>query len=52
MAQQDHHPMIAGRRIKLKYAHAGGYNPPLIVIHGNQVSHTRIVQALLNELLP
>ena len=23
--------------MKLKYAHAGGYNPPIIVIHGNQV---------------
>ncbi len=29
-------PMINGRRIKLRYAHAGGQNPPLIVIHGNQ----------------
>jgi GTPase len=29
-------PMIQGRRIKLRYAHAGGQNPPLIVIHGNQ----------------
>ncbi len=29
-------PMIGGRRIKLRYAHAGGRNPPLIVIHGNQ----------------
>ncbi|MDF1621879.1 MAG: ribosome biogenesis GTPase Der [Pseudohongiella nitratireducens] len=33
----DHSPpMINGRRIKLKYAHTGGHNPPLIVIHGNQ----------------
>ncbi|TDG14893.1 ribosome biogenesis GTPase Der [Seongchinamella unica] len=33
----DHQPpMINGRRIKLRYAHAGGQNPPLIVIHGNQ----------------
>lgn len=38
MAQEDHQPpMVAGRRVKLKYAHAGGYNPPIIVIHGNQV---------------
>lgn len=37
MAIFDHQPpMHNGRRIKLKYAHAGGYNPPLIVIHGNQ----------------
>ncbi|MFK7977310.1 MAG: ribosome biogenesis GTPase Der [Halioglobus sp.] len=33
----DHSPpMINGRRIKLRYAHAGGQNPPIIVIHGNQ----------------
>jgi GTP-binding protein len=36
-AVADHEPpMINGRRIKLRYAHAGGQNPPLIVIHGNQ----------------
>jgi GTP-binding protein len=29
-------PMVHGRRIKLRYAHAGGANPPIIVIHGNQ----------------
>ena len=27
-----------GRRIKLRYAHAGGHNPPIVVIHGNQVA--------------
>jgi GTP-binding protein len=31
-------PMVDGRRIKLRYAHAGGQNPPLIVIHGNQTA--------------
>ncbi len=35
MAHQP--PLINGRRIKLRYAHQGGKNPPLIVIHGNQV---------------
>lgn len=30
-------PLVQGRRIKLRYAHAGGHNPPLIIIHGNQV---------------
>lgn len=30
-------PLVQGRRIKLRYAHAGGHNPPVIVIHGNQV---------------
>ncbi|RRQ21084.1 ribosome biogenesis GTPase Der [Thiohalobacter thiocyanaticus] len=29
-------PLVRGRRIKLRYAHQGGHNPPLIVIHGNQ----------------
>ena len=28
----------AGRRIKLRYAHQGGRNPPRIVIHGNQTT--------------
>lgn len=28
-------PMVGNRRIKLKYAHQGGKNPPLVVIHGN-----------------
>ena len=31
-------PLINGRRIKLRYAHAGGHNPPIIVVHGNQVA--------------
>jgi len=31
-------PLIAGRRIKLRYAHQGGQNPPVIVVHGNQVA--------------
>ncbi len=29
-------PMVRGRRIKLRYAHQGGQNPPVVVIHGNQ----------------
>ncbi len=29
-------PLVQGRRIKLRYAHQGGRNPPIIVIHGNQ----------------
>ncbi len=36
-AQERHPPpMIGGRRIKLRYAHAGGNNPQRIIIHGNQ----------------
>lgn len=30
-------PLVKGRRVKLRYAHQGGKNPPVIVIHGNQV---------------
>jgi GTP-binding protein len=29
-------PLVRGRRIKLRYAHQGGRNPPTIVVHGNQ----------------
>ena len=37
-AVQAHQPpMVRGHRIKLRYAHPGGHNPPIIVIHGNQV---------------
>ncbi|ARU26938.1 ribosome biogenesis GTPase Der [Cellvibrio sp. PSBB006] len=36
-AVREHQPpIVAGRRIKLRYAHPGGHNPPIIVIHGNQ----------------
>ncbi|MGH8303466.1 MAG: ribosome biogenesis GTPase Der [Steroidobacteraceae bacterium] len=31
-------PLVHGRRIKLRYAHQGGRNPPRIVIHGNQTT--------------
>ena len=37
-AVREHQPpLVNGRRIKLRYAHLGGANPPIIVIHGNQV---------------
>ena len=29
-------PLVRGRRIKLRYAHQGGSNPPVVVVHGNQ----------------
>jgi GTP-binding protein len=32
-------PLVRGRRIKLRYAHAGGNHPPVIVVHGNQTEH-------------
>jgi GTP-binding protein len=31
-------PLVRGRRIKLRYAHQGGRNPPVIIIHGNQTA--------------
>jgi GTPase len=34
--EQHQPPLVRGRRIKLRYAHQGGRNPPVIVIHGNQ----------------
>jgi GTP-binding protein len=38
-AVEQHEPPLAqGRRIKLRYAHPGGHNPPIIVIHGTRVT--------------
>jgi len=33
--QQHQPPLVNGRRIKLRYAHQGGVNPPVIVAHGS-----------------
>lgn len=49
-------PMVRGRRIKLRYAHAGGKNPPIIVIHGNQVEeipnhYTRYLEKTFRKVL-
>ena len=33
-------PLVRGRRIKLKFAHLGGYDPVRIIIHGNQTQDT------------
>jgi GTPase len=33
-------PLVHGRRIKFRYAHLGGKNPPRIIIHGNQTEAT------------
>ncbi len=32
-------PLIGKRRVRLKYAHQGGKNPPLVIVHGNQLDH-------------
>lgn len=34
--EQHQPPAVIGRRIKLRYAHQGGRNPPTVIIHGNQ----------------
>ena len=31
-------PMVNSRRVKLRYAHAGGQNPPVVVVHGTQTA--------------
>ncbi|AIN46896.1 ribosome biogenesis GTPase Der [Candidatus Palibaumannia cicadellinicola] len=39
IAVNEHQPpLVRGHRVKPKYAHPGGYNPPIVVIHGNQVT--------------
>jgi len=49
-------PMVNGRRIKLRYVHLGGVNPPLLVIHGNQIdaipkSYTRYLENTFRRIL-
>ena len=49
-------PMVNGRRIKLRYAHPGGENPPRIIIHGNQTDkmpsdYTRYLQNFFRKKL-
>lgn len=49
-------PMFNGRRIKLRYAHAGGQNPPIVIIHGNQVDkvpdhYTRYLENVYRKAL-
>ncbi|SDS72299.1 GTP-binding protein [Halopseudomonas litoralis] len=49
-------PMVNGRRIKMRYAHLGGSNPPIIVIHGNQLdavprSYTRYLENVFRKVL-
>src|SRR5690606_20284471 len=54
--QEHQPPTVNGRRIKLRYAHLGGANPPLIVIHGNQVdavpkTYTRYLENTYRRVL-
>ncbi len=32
-------PMVQGRSVRLRYAHQGGQNPPVVVVHGNRTEH-------------
>ena len=56
-AVEDHQPpLVRGRRIKLRYAHQGGMNPPRIVIHGNQTkdvpeSYRRYLENIYRRVL-
>lgn len=51
----DHQPpLINGRRVKLRYAHLGGLNPPRVIIHGNKVdklpkSYTRYLMNVFRK---
>jgi GTP-binding protein len=41
-AVQQHEPPMAGRfRPKLRYAHQGGSNPPIVVVHGSATSEIK-----------
>lgn len=49
-------PLVQGRRIKLRYAHPGGHNPPCIVIHGKQTkslpgSYLRYLESFYRKAL-
>ena len=46
--EQTPPPLARGRRIKLRYAHQGGSNPPVIVVHGNR---TELVPASYRRYL-
>ena len=37
IVEQHAPPLHKGRTVKMRYAHAGGRRPPVIVIHGNQL---------------
>ncbi len=41
LMETDPPPYIQGRRIKLKYAHQGGIQPPTFIIYGNQTKKLR-----------
>ena len=41
-ATTAHQPPLAGKiRPKLRYAHQGGSNPPIVIIHGTSIAHIK-----------
>ena len=49
-------PLRHGRRIKLRYAHQGGSNPPVVVVHGTQAealpdAYKRYLERVFREAL-
>ncbi|OQX36926.1 MAG: ribosome biogenesis GTPase Der [Oceanospirillales bacterium LUC14_002_19_P2] len=49
-------PLVRGHRIKLRYCHLGGTNPPTLVIHGNQtgdvpISYKRYLENTFRRVL-
>ena len=52
--QQHQPPVTKGIRPKLRYAHQGGSNPPIIVVHGNHVdgikqSYVRFLEGVFRK---
>jgi len=53
-AAQHQPPKVGMFRAKLRYAHQGGSNPPLIIVHGNALEHvpasyTRYLERVFRE---
>ncbi len=56
VVEQNQPPLVHGRRIKLRYAHQGGKNPPLFIVHGNQTkslpdSYKRFLENTFTKVL-
>jgi len=53
LVQQHQPPIVHGPRLKLRYAHQGGKNPPIIVINGNKKDdvHASYKRYLFNAFL-
>ncbi len=56
VVEQNQPPLVHGRRIKLRYAHQGGKNPPLFIVHGNQTeslpdSYKRYLENMFTKVL-